>query len=337
MDYTPAWDCDLMTLVSAPSVAAVSFEHILNDAHNSSSPIEQTISQMSGMGARFAFEKRYDAAHSPSDSTHYPKERQNDLGGTCQLGQLILQGYDQSHINGELLKQAYVNDPDTNYLIGGEAPNAKHENHILFDLDESKDGTLEQGKRAYQDPKLYFRSDDDQRTIMSGQVLLRGLFGDLLDRHMIKEAATTGLLVADNPVIRVHMTDRHKDILTANFNTCPILRDYEYAAETSEHYVELFVDDPEAKILSTFMEEELGGLYMNDPEEAMDCLMTSICSDRDLHYALDDFDSPGDEDIGKKYTSMDGFHGEMFRRISDMVRMTSFHRIPMLIFVPILP
>ena len=308
-----------MTLVAVPSAAAVSFGHILNDAHNFTSPIEETITQMSGMGATFLFEKRYDAAHSPNDSSHFPAERQNDLGGTCQLGQLILQGYDQSYTNGELLKKAYVNDPDSNYLMGGEAPNAKDKSYILFDLDETKDGTLEQGKRAYQDPKLYFRSDDDQRTIMSGQVLLRGLFGDLLERHMIKEAATTGLIVADNPVIRVHMVDRHKDVLSPNFETCPILEDYEYAAETSEVYTQRFVDSPEAITLNDFMEEQLGGLSMNDPEEAMDCLMTSICSDGDLHYALDDYNSIGDDSIGKKYKTKDGNEGEMFARMASMV------------------
>ena len=308
-----------MTLTSTPSKAAIAMAHILSDAHNTTSPVEQSLTRLSGTGARFVFEKRYDAAHSPSDSDHFPKERRNYLGGTCQLGQLILAGYDQSYTNGQLLKAAYVNDPDSSSSSGGLGPTAKDPNYVLFDLSEDKDGTLVEGERAYQDPKLYFRSDDDQRTLMSGQVVIRGMFDELLERHVLKEAATSGLLVADTPVVRVHLTDRGKDVLSANYETCPILADYENDALESEQYQSKFVNSEEARQLEAFMKEELGGSYMANPDEGMDCLMTSICSDRDLHWALDDFDSPTDSDIAKKYQSEEEGKGEMFRRIMDMV------------------
>ena len=309
-----------MTLTSTPSPAAIAMAHILSDAHNTSSPIEQSLTHLSGTGTRFVFEKRYDAAHSPSDSNHFPMERRNYLGGTCQLGQLILRGYDQSYTNGQILKAAYINDPDSSdYTNGGVGPSAKEENFILLDLDETKDGTLVEGERAYQDPKLYFRSDDDQRTLMTGQVVIRGMFDELLERHVLKEAATTGLLVADTPVVRVHLTDRGRDILSPNKETCPILVDYENEAMMSEQYQKKFVTSEEARQLKAFMKEELGSDAMMDGEEAMDCLMTSICSDRDLHYALDDFDSPTDGGIAEMYRSEEKGEGEMFRRIMEMV------------------
>ena len=65
---------------------------------------------------------------------------------------------------------------------------------ILFDLTlyefrfDKNDTTTTDGTkpRPYEYPNLSYRADDDQRTIMSGQILLRGMFGDLIQQHSLE-------------------------------------------------------------------------------------------------------------------------------------------------------
>lgn len=75
------------------------------------------------------------------------------LGGTCHLGQLVKEGFEQEVANGAALAEAYV----------GKGPLRLFKNNYLGDL-----------KKEY----IYLRSDDDPsfRTEMSGEFLLRGLF-----------------------------------------------------------------------------------------------------------------------------------------------------------------
>ena len=88
----------------------------------------------------------------------------NVLGGTCQKGQLILSGYDQQVENGKILKNVYVIDNE-------ESPNIHRDNdHLLFDFEADVFGKYHD--RDYEGSNLYFRADDFQRMVMSGQVLL---------------------------------------------------------------------------------------------------------------------------------------------------------------------
>jgi hypothetical protein len=71
----------------------------------------------------------------------------NYLGGNCLTGQLLTEGYEQEMTNGEILYDAY---------IAGDLP--------LFPTNdwEELNTTTE----------IYLRSDDEQRTLMSGQIML---------------------------------------------------------------------------------------------------------------------------------------------------------------------
>jgi hypothetical protein len=71
----------------------------------------------------------------------------NYLGGNCLTGQLLTEGYEQEMTNGEILYNAY---------IAGALP--------LFPTNdwEELNTTTE----------IYLRSDDEQRTLMSGQIML---------------------------------------------------------------------------------------------------------------------------------------------------------------------
>ena len=213
----------------------------------------------------FLFEKNYDALNDP------PQLR-NMLNGTCQKGQLLLRGYVQETNNGKILRNAYVHEKDVDYAS---------DEMVLFDLNHESDA------RPYQD-SLYYRSDDDQRTIMSGSVLLRGLFGDLIQQH----SEELGTQV--DPTIVVHTADRMMDVLSPNSMICPRLNDLNDEARNSEEYKKRFVESKESKDLDKLMEDELGGDFRMP---ALDCLMTSICNDRDLPDILNDYG----EDDGKNY------------------------------------
>lgn len=76
----------------------------------------------------------------------------NYLGGNCFTGQLLLEGYDQEEANGGFLKQAYINDGPLS----------------IFPTDQWMSINTTQF--------VYLRSDDEQRTLMSGQVLLHAMF-----------------------------------------------------------------------------------------------------------------------------------------------------------------
>jgi hypothetical protein len=81
----------------------------------------------------------------------------NNLNGTCQEGQLIKQGYEQQIFNGRLLRDAYIYD-------GG---NEGHDPRLqLFD-------TSRRDFYPFEQPHLRYRSDDDQRTLASGQIHCR--------------------------------------------------------------------------------------------------------------------------------------------------------------------
>lgn len=72
----------------------------------------------------------------------------NYLGGNCYTGQLISEGYEQELTNGGFLYDAY---------IAGPLP--------LFPTNDWED--------LNSTTDIYLRSDDEQRTLMSGQILLR--------------------------------------------------------------------------------------------------------------------------------------------------------------------
>mmetsp|Transcript_2565 Transcript_2565/g.4133 ORF Transcript_2565/g.4133 Transcript_2565/m.4133 type:complete len:601 (-) Transcript_2565:128-1930(-) len=232
---TAVWNCGLTTFLAPPTPRVVDEEEGI---------------YASETDAMFLFEKKYDALS-------YPQH--NELNGTCQRGQLLLQGYDQELTNGEQLREAYVYDGKT----------MNHDIKLrLLDLSDKIN-------RPYDEPILKYRADDDQRTLMSGQILLRGLFGTEFIEHL----KNTG----QHPVIPLHVADRSEDVLAPYGLNCPRLLELEETAEKSMEF-KAFNNSKEAKTLYRFIEHQLGSL--GDP---LECLMTTICTDRILPDAVNDY------------------------------------------------
>ena len=267
------WDCELKTMTSPPSQPEI---FLLEE-----DGVENV--RIDGEGAMFLFEKNYDALHDP------PQLR-NTLNGTCEKGQLMLRGYVQELHNGRMLRKTYTKEKNDD--------NAPAENMMLFDLNQDSE------YRPYEEPSLYYRSDDDQRTIMSGQILLRGLFGDLIEEHSEELGAQL------DPTIVVHTADRTQDILSPNPIVCPRLQDLYDEAIKSKEYESRFVKSEESKIMRKIATDQLGVEISNIEifqRSAQDCLMTAICNDHDLPEILDDCgNDDGNQyfDRMSKYVSM---------------------------------
>jgi hypothetical protein len=199
----------------------------------------------------FLFEKIYNALQAPL---------KNKLNGTCQVGQLLLRGFSQELANGKHLRTAYTFD----------GSNMDHNVRMrLLDLSSTDPRPFE---------LLKYRSDDDQRTLMSGQVLLFGLFGNEFVEHAKQQKS--------HAVIPLHTADRDADILSPAESICPKLSNLRDAAENSHDY-KAFVTSNEYKRLRTFIDKELGKGTMT--HDALDCIMTTICTDRPLPAAIDDY------------------------------------------------
>ena len=234
---TAVWNCGLTTFLAPPTPRVINQEEGVYGSESD---------------AMFLFEKKYDALTFP---------QHNGLNGTCQQGQLLLQGYDQELKNGEYLRTAYVYDGVKN------APD--HDIRLrLLDLND-------QTNRPYQEPLLKYRADDDQRTLMSGQILLRGMFGTEFVEHTKKHG--------QHPIIPLHVADRPQDVLACNFNECPRLATlYQRAIDSLEF--KAFNNSQESKTMRKFIKAELGSL-----ESPLDCLMTTMCTDRLLPDAVNDY------------------------------------------------
>lgn len=251
-----SWDCNLNSLSAPPSKFAV--EHLELDGTD--------LTKQEGEGLFFLFEKRF-------DSLQDPPQLRNSLNGTCQTGQLLLRGYVQELHNGKMLRRTYVRDDIGMINDDGTSVTVIPDEMVLFDL--NKDWPT----RPYEEPYLFYRTDDDERTIMSGQVLIRGMFEDLLEKHSAE------LGNQSKPVIRVHTADRIRDILSPNPEICPRLRQLWDEAVHSREYAERFVKSDEAKAMKRLM-TELGGDFQ---DSAQDCIMTAICNDKELPEILNDY------------------------------------------------
>jgi hypothetical protein len=291
---TSTWECTLTSMMRPQSEEAISLESLVGG-------VTDQATAESGRGLFFEFEKLYDANWSKDHPDHYPSNMGNDLRGNCLKGQLIMGGHLQQVINGQLIQQAYVKNSnlDDNQIFSNE-PDVG----VLFDFIEEEPKTIV-NQRAYDEPSLYFRSDDDERTLMSGQFLLEQLFGNLMKKH--EEHYKDEGKDQDRPVIRVHTSDRDKDVLAPNYSSCPRIVELEEEAVASSEYKDMFVNSDEAKIMKLLAVDQFGESKMQDAWEAIDCVMTTHCEDKTLPYVLDVDKSSDDQVIIDKYGE-DIFH-----------------------------
>ena len=302
------------------------------------------------------FEKNYDALNNP------PQLR-NVLNGTCQKGQLLLRGYVQAFQNGRMLRKAYFNasnhyrHPTLDKTVDAHAhahahasdrseqkvehANIRdhHQYRVLLDLNNFKNGYTHNANsssrnsydhshdlRPYEEPFLYFRSDDYQRTLMSGQVLLRGLFGEIVNEAK-SDFANRNL---SDPTIVVHTADRDRDIMSPNAIACPKLNDLWDEAVNSKEYADRFVDSAESKVLDRLLSDELGvdlRKHEKAREHEKDCMMTAICNDLDLPEILNDYDYSLRNGQSDAVHDNHNFFDRLYKYVSRTPRLLQGHSI----------
>jgi len=245
---TGVWDCDdLKTVMGMPKRGSSGSN---NNNSSSSHPYQPIL----------LFEKTYDALSDPNDNLG------NVLNGTCQMGQLLQQGYEQQIQNGKILREAYA-------YKEGEYEHDQRMRLLNMNVNENHDINS-----LLQYPGLYFRADDYQRTVMSGQILLRSLFDPELAAYT-KEHPYKSLSIP------LHIADKDKDILDANQGDCPKLRAIKEEALNSDDYLE-FYNSESSQEIRDYMRSNLG---MGDESEILDCFMCTLCTDRPLPQSVDDY------------------------------------------------
>jgi hypothetical protein len=182
----------------------------------------------------------------------------NFLGGHCKTGQLLEEGFQQESTNGLILRRAYIGPDKSNLLKSHEW----EENDI---------------------GRFYFRSDDEQRTLMSGQTLVHALFD-----------------IEEQEVITWHTGDYQLDTIYPNHFVCPRLDNISTDAFASDGYlnspIQLNKNNLEEKINMLFGDGTWHWKYM------IDCLMTTVCTGHDI---------PGDVSTGSGPKMTNVFFNEL--------------------------
>ena len=178
---------------------------------------------------------------------------------------------------GDLLDEAFMQEFSIGEIARDAYITTKIDNMMLF-YGISDD--------IFSEPWTYFRTDDIPRTIMSGQIFLQGLFQDQL-------------LLSNDGKISTHTSSHKTDILEPAAKHCPKLKNLIDEAESSAEY-QLGIHSHEAKSLNRLY-KKLNG----KARDLVDCLMTTICSDRTLPKLLDDFD--GDEHGRSNFIKISNF------------------------------
>ena len=132
------------------------------------------MSSSSSSSSSFLFEKRYDTFLRDG------KYVRNAFNGTCLSGHILRTRYEQEIINGRYLRYMYLirsldgvaermrlYDPPP---LTGDSGNG-HDNDDV----DSKISPL-----PYEFPNLYFRAENQQRTLSPGEAAINGMFGDLI-------------------------------------------------------------------------------------------------------------------------------------------------------------
>eukprot|EP01041_Mallomonas_annulata_P011349 gene11349-23756_t len=160
----------------------------------------------------------------------------NALGGTCQQGQLLDEAFQQDLHLGKILKKAYIDVNQTNFKL--------FPNNNMNEIDENA---------------IFFRSDDETRTLTSGQLVFQNIF-----------QATT------SKIIKCHTGDYSLDEIYPNFKVCPRILQLE-----DEVNQQLFQDNQRKIELNTQI-NDIFGIGQWNWNTMLDCLMTTICTDHHI-------------------------------------------------------
>jgi hypothetical protein len=181
----------------------------------------------------------------------------NLLGGNCLTGQLIYTGYIQQERNGYNLQQAYFNN--------GLYPN---------DTDSDADAMKLFPSNTFEDipqNQIYLRSDNEERTLMSGQILLHSFFN-------VSE-------IEENPtIVNWHTGDYSLDQIYPNSNVCPRLNNVKKANMNSDKYQD-YNNSDYIKNMDDLL-NDIWGQGQWSWYDSIDCLMTTTCTNRSIYGGL---------------------------------------------------
>ena len=216
----------------------------------------------------------------PHSHSHYT----NILNGTCQDGQLLQQGYDQQVQNGHFLRHAYIGTNTDDH--GTTTPEHEHEQpDPRLQLWTASALFQNTSSRYFLDRYVRYRSDDDQRTLASGQIVLATMFAPELQVYAQHHPTTP------HPIITHHVGDKSQDYLSARHagrRQCPTQQRAILARAFQSEAYHHFDQAPDSHTMRTLIAQELTPHGINT-FGGLDCLMTSICTDRALPEVLQDY------------------------------------------------
>ncbi|RHY04267.1 hypothetical protein DYB26_010192 [Aphanomyces astaci] len=188
----------------------------------------------------------------------------NTFRGTCNLGQMIDEGYSQQVSNGQHLREAYVGPQG------------------LFKSTEGLDFT--------NTSDFYFESSDIPRTINSGMVQFTKA-PDIVD-FIIMDTLFTSTNASSSsiaspskpPPVPWHTNDYARNTITPNPSMCPKLNWIDAHWRQSPEYVRWT-----RSAANTKLEQDIRRVVTNyDHVTLYDCFMTAKCTDRALPAGIDD-------------------------------------------------
>ncbi|PPS93138.1 Histidine phosphatase superfamily clade-2, partial [Cryptosporidium hominis] len=175
---------------------------------------------------------------------HYEtKQWQNHLTETCDMGQLISQGYEQHRINGKLLAEAYF----------------KHGENLVTRNGLKIDDFMNE---------MYIRSSDTQRTIVSATSFITSLLEEIFGKEETFKNFKN---------LPIYTMDLHSEYLFANkklVDNSQVLK----RVFSSKEFRELI--QVREKLHAELVEDaKLININGSWPFELLDCISMAICSD----------------------------------------------------------
>ncbi|GLE05258.1 hypothetical protein PINS_up014258 [Pythium insidiosum] len=171
----------------------------------------------------------------------------NILNGTCRIGGLLPEGRQQHLTNGQFLRDAYVGDGPLK----------------LFPSSDLKD--CPRGS-------IYLRSDDEERTVGSGQALIDGLF------------PPDGTSPPLDSILTWNVKDYAIDYLAMNDRICPMMGYIANLSNAAPDFVRHRKDPATVKMEKEFY-KRVGNFSWNS---ILECLSISRCNDLPLPPGVDE-------------------------------------------------